>query len=88
MGGKARRVTKDNSTKYAEVRKTTVLFVEFTKGGMLQKLMREALDRVTPRMGFKVRVAEKGGTTRGSLLSNKNLWSGQKSVSVYFIICK
>ena len=45
MGGKARRVTKDNSTKYAEVRTTTVLFVEFTKGDMLHKLMREALDR-------------------------------------------
>ena len=29
-------------------------------------------------MGFKVRVAEKGGTNLGSLLSNINLWNGQE----------
>ena len=49
------------------VRTTTVMFIEFSKGGMLQKKMRETLDRVTPMMGFKVRVEEKGGTTLGSL---------------------
>ena len=38
--------------------------------------MRESLDRLTPMLGFKVSVAEKGGTTLGSLLSYKNLWSG------------
>ena len=52
------------------------MFVEFSKGGMLQKKIRETLVRVTPMMGFKVRVAEKGATTLGSLLSNKNLWNG------------
>ena len=59
-----------------ELRTTTVLFVEFSKGGVLQKTMRDALDRLTPMLGFKVRVAERGGTSLGSLLSNKNLWSG------------
>ena len=38
--------------------------------------MRDALDRLTPMLGFKVRVTERGGTSLGSLLSNKNLWSG------------
>ena len=27
-------------------------------------------------LGFRVRVTERGGATLGSLLSNKNLWSG------------
>ena len=59
-----------------ELRTTTVLFVEFSRGGSLQKEMREVLDRLTPMLGFRVRVTERGGTTSGSLLSNKNLWSG------------
>ena len=60
-----------------ELRTTTVLFVEFSKGGSLQKSMREVLDKLTPMLGFRVRVTERGGTTLGSLLSNKNLWSGE-----------
>jgi hypothetical protein len=31
---------------------------------------------MTEMLGFRVRVAEEGGTSLGSLLSNKNLWSG------------
>ena len=53
------------------------LFVEFTRGGELQKRMRECLDSMSPMLGFRVRVSEKGGTTLDSLLSNKNLWSGE-----------
>ena len=45
---------------------------------MLQKKVSETLDRLTPILKFKIKVAEKGGTTLGSLLSNKNLWSGQE----------
>jgi hypothetical protein len=66
------------SSKTVPLRTSTVLFVEFTKGGTLQKMVRETLDRLTPMLKFKVKVAEKGGTTLGSLLSNKNLWSGQE----------
>ena len=49
------------------------MFVEFTKGGSLQKSIREVVDRITPMLGFRMRVTEKGGTHMGSLLSNKNL---------------
>ena len=66
------------SSKTVPLRTSTVLFVEFTKGGTLQKMVRETLDRLTPMLKFKIKVAEKGGTTLGSLLSNKNLWSGQE----------
>ena len=53
------------------------MFVEFSKGGGLQKSMKEVLDRLAPMLGFKVRVTEKGGSSLGSLLSNKNLWKGE-----------
>ena len=42
----------------------------------MQKRLRDCLDRITPMLGFRVRVTKKGGTPLGSLLSNKNLWSG------------
>jgi hypothetical protein len=65
------------TAKEKELRISTVMFVEFTKGGSLQKSIREFVDRITPMLGFRMRVTEKGGTQLGSLLSNKNLWSGQ-----------
>ena len=34
------------------------------------------LDRLSGMLGFTMRVTERGGTPLGSLLSNKNLWSG------------
>ena len=60
----------------AKLRTSTVMFVEFSKGGGLQKRMKEVLDRLAPMLGFRVRVTEKGGSSLGSLLSNKHLWSG------------
>ena len=64
----ARGSSKPNSSKERpgikeqELRTTTVLFVEFSQGGTLQKSMRDALDRLTPMLGFRTRVAEMGGT--------------------------
>ena len=71
-----------------ELRTSTVLFVEFSQGGSLQKCMREVLDRLTSMLGFKVRVTERGGTTLGSLLSNKNLWAGTECGRVECQTCK
>ena len=39
--------------------------------------MKEVLDRLSPMLGFKVRVTERGGSSLGSILSNKNLWKGE-----------
>ena len=61
----------------AKLKTSTVMFVEFSRGGSLQKSMKQVLDRLAPMLGFKVRVTEKGGSSLGSLLSNKNLWSGE-----------
>ena len=75
---KRKRVTSMGGNKPAELRTTTVLFVEFSRGGALQKTVKECLEKISPILGFKVRVAEKGGTKLSSLLSNKDLWSGEE----------
>ena len=61
----------------AQLPTSTVMFVEFSRGGSLQKHMKEVLERLSPMLGFRVRVAEKGGSSLGSILSNKNLWRGE-----------
>ena len=82
-GHGADRVDKEKSSKERAkpgeqpIRTTSVLFVEFSKGGGIQKSMRDVVDRLKPMLGFNIRVTEKGGTQLGQLLSNKNLWSGQ-----------
>ena len=55
---------------------STVLFVEFSKGGSLQKTVRAVVDRLKGLLGFTIRVTERGGMPLSSLLSSKNLWRG------------
>ena len=52
------------TAKEKELRISTVMFVEFTKGGSLQKSIREVVHRITPMLGFRMRVTEKWGTHR------------------------
>ena len=73
MSSSSKGVVTDKKEMSKTLRTSTVLFVEFTRSGELQKRLRESLDRMTDMLGFRVRVAEKGGTSLGSLLSNKNL---------------
>ena len=73
---KRKRQNSVGGNKPAELRTTTVLFTEFSRGGSLQKTIKECLDKISPMLGFKVKVAEKGGTPLSSLLSNKDPWSG------------
>ena len=51
---------KRNTVGEQSMRTTTVLFVEFSKLGSIQKCMRDTLDMLTPIIGFKVIVTEKG----------------------------
>ena len=56
----------------------TVIFVEQTKGGELAKRTRDRLSRLQEMMGFKMKVAERGGTTLKELFPLNNLWDGAK----------
>ena len=59
-GNGAERCSQGKSSQ-DDLRTTSVLFVEFSRGGSLQKRMKECLDQISPMLGFKVRVTEKGG---------------------------
>ena len=59
--GQGKSSKKESKPEQKDLRTSTVLFVEFSKGGDLQKQMRDSLDRITSMLGFKVRVTEKGG---------------------------
>ena len=66
-----------NKSANKQYRTSTVLYVEFSRGGILLKSMREVTERLESLLEFKVKVTERGGTKLGSILSNKNLWKGQ-----------
>ena len=59
------------------IRTTSVLFVEQSKGGSLAKSIRETITRLSPMLGFNIKVVENAGRSLGSIFSNKNPWSGQ-----------
>ena len=54
----------------------TVLFLEQTKGGGLGKVIREVLARIEHILGYKVKVAERSGTSIRNALPNTNPWAG------------
>ena len=72
-GSLAIKVDKKSTRK---IQPSTVLFCAYSKGAALQKTLKDVVDRLAPLVGFQMRVAERGGTTLGSMLSNKNLWTG------------
>ena len=76
-GGKKLAVTSVAArTSQRNSQPTTVLFCEYSKGADLQGKLKGVADRLVPLVDFRMRVTERGGTKLGSLLSNKNLWSG------------
>ena len=92
--GVGRRGGKDNPVALRDQTKTkkkqqpsTVLFCEYSRGGTLQARLREVVVRLAPLVGFIMRVTERGGTSLGSLLSNKNLWSGDECGRVECRVC-
>ena len=56
----------------------TVLFVEQSRGGSLAKCLKDVVGRLSPMLGFNIKVEEKAGTKLQNLLSNKNLWTGSE----------
>ena len=69
-------VCKENITT-PELRVSSVLFVEQSKGGSLAESIRTTVRRLSPMLGFTVKVVENAGSKLGSVLSNKDPWAGQ-----------
>ena len=80
MDGKSGRVVKKTKKLPYQTRRqpSTVLFVEYSKGGSLQKTIREVIERLSGMMGFTMRVTERGGIPLSTLLSNKNVGWGRR----------
>ena len=74
--GRERNMLELSTTFKKSSQPPTVLFCEYSRGGCLQSRLKEVTDRLSSLVGFRMRVTERGGTKLGSLLSNKNLWSG------------
>ena len=45
-----------DSSKHLQLRTTSVIFVEFSRRGELQKLVSEQVNRLAPMQGFRMRV--------------------------------
>ena len=54
----------------------SVLFVEQTPDGELARRLREVLQRLSPVMGFAVKVVERNGRTLQSKFQQSSLWEG------------
>ena len=67
---------KDDQKK--ELRTTSVLFLELTKGGSLAQHLREMEPRLSSLTGFRIRIVELGGRKLKDLLPNTNPWAGSK----------
>ena len=66
------------SSKARKNQPSPVLLCEYSKEVSLQSTLRVVVDMLNPMVGFLTRVTERGGTKLGSLLSTKNLWSGEE----------
>ena len=51
--------------------------VEQSKGGTLASAIKETVRRLSPTVGFNLKVVENNGSSLGSILSSKNIWAGQ-----------
>ena len=54
----------------------SVLFVEQTSGGLLEKQLRQIEMRTSEMVGFKTKIVERAGTKLQHLLPNTNPWKG------------
>ena len=65
---------KKNDMKVDRVEQKTVLFIEQTHQGELGRRLRELLTRITPLLGFGVKVVERTGSSLRSKFPQASLW--------------
>ena len=71
-------LAKKTIKKAQEVETLAVMFVDQTKGGMLQKILQEAEDKVAEMVGYRIRMVESSGTQLCRMLPYTNPWKGQQ----------
>ena len=81
-GGKEdqkRKSTKGHIRKESQVKQLehkTVIFVEQTPRGELAKRLRELMSRISPILGFGIKVVERSGCSLKSQFPQSSLWEG------------
>ena len=75
-GGKG--VKEQRGGKSSEIKTRSVIFVEQTPHGELAKRIREVLSRLEGYMGFRIKVAERSGTSIKNMFPLNSLWEGAK----------
>ena len=55
----------------------SVLFVEYTAQGELGKRLRELMTRLTPHLGFNIKVVERTGSALKHSFPQSSLWEGE-----------
>ena len=66
-----------------ELRTTSVHFVEQTRGGSLETSLKKVMERLTPMLGFKIKIVENAGTRLQHILYNTNSWAGRKDCNTF-----
>ena len=56
----------------------SVLFVENTEEGEFMSRMKELMKRLSPSLGFKIKIVERNGSSLRSKFPLSNLWEGTK----------
>ena len=74
--GRGRR-TGEMANQTHRVEPKSVLFVQQTNRGELGKRLREVLTRISPMLGFGIKVVERSGSSLRSKLPQSNLWEGE-----------
>ena len=72
---KGRSTHKQPTTSAAEIKTTTILFVQHTPGGQLARELREAEKELSAITGFRVKIVERNGTAAKQLLQKNTRWA-------------
>ena len=64
-----------------------VIYVPYTHGSKLAKLMREAEAKLEDLTGYRLKVVERGGTKLENILHKSNLWEGKDCQRKNCLLC-
>ena len=86
-GKKRRQEDARNKDEPERPQAKSVLFIEQTNQGELGKRLRELLTRITPILGFSIKIVERTGASLGSKFPQASLWDDQECGRSSCITC-
>ena len=86
-GRKSRQEDVKNKDAPGRLQAKSVLFIEQTSHGELGKRLRELMSRITPILGFSIKIVERTGASLGSKFPQTSLWDDQECGRSSCITC-